>query len=138
MLAMVLLNPSTADAGRDDPTVGRCVARARGLGFGALRLVNLFALRSSDPRALRCAADPVGPDTDEMLARALRGSAAVLCGWGEGGGWMDRDRCVLARLRAGRRPLWHLGLTRSGRPRHPLYVPAARVPELWVEGAEGV
>src|SRR4028119_2392792 len=66
-VAFVLLNPSTADARRDDPTIRRCANFARTWGFGGLEVVNLFAFRATHPTDLKCAADPVGPQNDVHL-----------------------------------------------------------------------
>ena len=131
-LLCVLLNPSVADAERDDPTLLRCVTRARGLGFGGLRIVNLFAWRTTDPAALRRAADPVGPGNDAALLRGMRWADAILCGWGATGVLGGRDAAV--RLLLGRRALWHLGLTAGGQPRHPLYLAYGVAPQLWQRG----
>ena len=128
-IAFVLLNPSRADAVTSDPTLARCVGRARALGFGALRMVNLFAWRSPDPAALRGVADPVGLENDAALLRAAGWAGVVLCGWGAGGALGGRD--VAVRRLLGRRRLWHLGLTAGGQPRHPLYVRNEVAPQAW-------
>ena len=128
-LVFVLLNPSTADHLTPDATLLRCVARAQGLGFGALRVVNLFAWRATDPRALGRVPDPVGPENDAAIGRAARWGKSILCGWGARGGLAGRDSDVRRLLR--RRPLWHLGLTAGGQPRHLLYVAGDVVPRLW-------
>jgi hypothetical protein len=137
-LLAVLLNPSTASERQDDPTLARLRARARSLGFGALRVVNLFALCATDPRALARAEDPVGPQTDRVLATSLARwrPAAVLAGWGAHGP-ASRAAEVEARLRASGLPLWHLGLTAGGAPRHPLYLSAALAPEVWAPPPQG-
>lgn len=118
-LTFVLLNPSTADARADDPTVRRIIGLARGWGFGSLELVNLFALRATRPTELVGAADPVGPSNDRYLARAGRNGTVVLA-WGNHGRYLGRDRQVLAILEGAQ--LYCLGLTKLGCPRHPLYV----------------
>lgn len=128
-LLCVLLNPSRADAVRNDPTLLRCVARAQRLGFGGLRVVNLFAWRARDPAALGRAVDPVGPENDAALLRGARWADRILCGWGAGGRRSGRDAEVLRLL--GRRRLWHLGLTAGGQPRHPLYVGYEVAPQEW-------
>jgi hypothetical protein len=122
--AFVLLNPSRADAERDDPTIRRCIAFARAWGFGGLDVVNLFAWRCPRPRDLRAAADPVGPGNDRRLLRTARAADLVVAGWGNAGSWLGRDRTVGALL-GGLGPVHCLGLTKQGRPRHPLYVPGA-------------
>lgn len=134
-LLLVMLNPSTATEQANDPTVERCERRARGLGFGGFRVVNLFAWRATDPRALRVASDPVGPCNDAVLRDSTIWSDAILCGWGGHGALMGRDAVVTAALRRQSRPLWHLGLTRHGQPKHPLYIGYDVQPALWLAGS---
>jgi hypothetical protein len=111
------LNPSTADASRDDNTSRVCIGYARRWGFGGLLLGNLFAWRATDPALLRDVPDPVGSRNDAWL-RALQDEAAlVVCAWSDAGAWLGRDRAVLAWLRA---PHCLVRL-KSGRPGHPLY-----------------
>ena len=86
-LVMVMLNPSTADAVRDDPTIRRCVGFAKKARAGGLLVLNLFAYRATDPRELREAADPVGPENDEIIKRHLDGMSLyegtkVVAAWG--------------------------------------------------------
>lgn len=133
-LAAVLLNPSTADGARDDATLVRMLGRAQAAGFGRLVVVNLFALRATDPAALRGAADPVGPGNDAAILAAAEGAAMVLCGWGILGRLHGRGAAVEAMLRAKGHGLWHLGLTKGGAPRHPLYVAGAVTPQRWEAG----
>lgn len=118
----VMLNPSTADAERDDPTLTRCVSFARREGCAALAVVNLFALRSPDPRVLARHRDPVGPRNDTYIAAACAAAPLVVAAWGTGGRLHGRAAQVTAMLaRAGVR-LWCVGTTKDGSPRHPLYV----------------
>lgn len=130
-LLVVMLNPSTATEAANDPTVERCERRARGLGYGGFRVVNLFAWRATDPRALRGVADPVGPENDRAIAEGAAWADDILCGWGGHGALGGRDREVVAELRERGRVLWHLGLTRAGQPKHPLYIGYAQPPMVW-------
>jgi hypothetical protein len=116
-----MLNPSTADAVRDDPTIRRCIGFARRWGYGGVEVVNLFAFRASDPRALRGAPDPVGEKNDRHLASVARRVDAMVVAWGVHGALAARDREVLTLLSRWAR-LLALGWTRSGSPRHPLYL----------------
>jgi hypothetical protein len=127
-LAFILLNPSTADGERDDPTVRRCIGFARRWGFSSLEVVNLFALRATQPAALRGAADPVGPENDGHLLAAAGRADRVVLAWGIHGKWRGREGEVLRLLRESRRGLSCLGLTREGHPRHVLYLPALARP----------
>lgn len=127
-LAMfVMLNPSTADAELDDPTIRRCKSFAAREGCGGLVVVNLFALRATDPAELKRHPDPVGPDNVAYLTQALsRNPAVVIAAWGAHRFAAAQARAVstsLARQLANRRmQLKCLGTTKSGHPRHPLYV----------------
>jgi hypothetical protein len=119
-VCFIMLNPSTADAARDDPTIRRCVGFGERWGCGGVHVVNLFALRATDPKALRAHADPVGPENDEWIRRGVRGRA-VVAAWGASPLAARRARDVLKLTdTAG---VWCLGVTRDGHPRHPLYVP---------------
>ncbi len=125
----VMLNPSTADARDDDPTIRRCLGFARAWGFGGVEVVNLFAWRATSPRDLRRAAAPIGPRNDQVIAEAAARVQAVIVAWGVHGAHRDRDRQVAAVLEA-RRPRC-LGATAAGAPRHPLYVRAAARASAW-------
>jgi len=118
--AFVLLNPSTADATTDDRTLTRCVRYAAGMGFGRLILVNLFALRSSDPADLDAHPAPVGPENDAHIAAAAQAADRVLVGWGNAGTKRGRARDVAGRLDA---DLYAIGTTNAGHPRHPSRTP---------------
>ncbi|MFV0512371.1 MAG: DUF1643 domain-containing protein [Jhaorihella sp.] len=127
----VMLNPSTATEVQNDPTVERCERRARALGFGSFRVTNIFAWRDTDPRAMRAAGDPVGPDNDAAILAGAGWADQVVAAWGTHGAHLDRGRRVEALLRATGQPLFHLGLTRDGHPKHPLYIAYAQQPQPW-------
>jgi len=119
----IMLNPSTADAELDDPTVRRCISFSRSWGAGAISVVNLFALRATNPDELLRHPDPIGSSNDGAIAKAVSVARAhdgrVLAAWG--GHAMAGHRGLHVRDLVGG-PLQCLGTTRSGNPRHPLYV----------------
>jgi hypothetical protein len=117
----VMLNPSTADAARDDPTIRRCIQFARREHCTGLVVVNLFGWRATDPRDLAAAADPVGPDNDEHVADALVGAAIAIAGWGRFGSGPREIAVAAIAARLGVR-MRALGTTSTGAPRHPLYL----------------
>jgi hypothetical protein len=127
----VMLNPSTATEVQNDPTVERCERRARALGFGGFRVVNIFAYRATDPRLMRAQADPVGPGNDAALVEAAGWGDQIICAWGNHGAHLGRGAAVEALLRAQGKPLFHLSLTQAGVPKHPLYIGYAVQPMLW-------
>jgi hypothetical protein len=120
----VMLNPSTADAGTDDPTIRRCVNFSHGWGHGGIVVVNLYALRATDPRELLKVADPVGPENDQAIEDACAGNFTVVA-WGAKAK-RDRVKRVKGLLFDTALDVGCLGLTKEGHPRHPLYVPAAQ------------
>ena len=129
----IMLNPSTADASQDDPTIRRCIDYAQRWGYGSLTVGNLFALRSTDPRAIPKAHDPIGPQNDQWLREMHDEATLTVIAWGAGfSDHMERSDRVLAML-AGmtHRSLYCLGRTQNGSPRHPLYMPKSAVPMLY-------
>ncbi|MFG1846697.1 DUF1643 domain-containing protein [Micromonospora carbonacea] len=131
-VAFLMLNPSTADAMVLDPTIRRCIGFAKQWGFGGLLVLNCFALRSTDPAALKTHPDPVGPDNDAVIVDWLgRLSGPVVAAWGVHATYRGRDAQVADLVRAAGRPLVCLGVTKGGQPRHPLYVPASTPLTPW-------
>ena len=127
----VMLNPSTADAAAADPTMTRCRNYARYWDYDGMAIVNLFAFRATEPRLLKSAADPVGPDNDAAIRAWLARPVDVVCAWGTGGDFRGRDRAVLDLIAAAGRPALVLRLSKQGRPCHPLYLPARLRPVAW-------
>lgn len=115
-----MLNPSTADGSKDDATIRRCVSYAKREGCNALVAVNLFALRATDPTELAASSDPVGPNNDNILRRDVPRDLVVVA-WGAHRLAHTRMSAVVAILG---QPLWCLGTTKGGAPKHPLYLPA--------------
>lgn len=120
----IMLNPSTAGASQDDPTVRRIVRFARDWERGGVIVVNLFALCSTNPERLRTHPDPVGPHNALFVRQAVQEADLVVAAWGAGGVLGDRGTDMgRALIKAGVR-LKTLRLTSTGQPGHPLYVPA--------------
>lgn len=125
-VSWIMLNPSTATADADDPTIRRCVSFAESWGYGGIVVTNLFALRATDPRELATHPDPIGPENDEYLVRESEDAAVTVCAWGAHPMSTRRSREVLTSLYAAGRTPMCLGVTKSGQPRHPLYVKASQ------------
>ncbi|GAB4134715.1 MAG: DUF1643 domain-containing protein [Cyanobacteria bacterium J069] len=121
----VMLNPSTANAERNDPTIRRCMGFAKAWGYGRLEVVNLFAYCATRPQDLRRADHPVGEAGDRALLDAASRADQIILAWGNGGRLHGRDRTVLELLSG--YPLHCLGLTKQQQPRHPLYVPSGAI-----------
>ena len=117
-----MLNPSTADALKDDATIRRCIHYAKREGCERLDVVNLFALRSTDPKALYSHPEPVGIFNDKQIFAAAEVASKIILAWGAHGGLRGRGNQVLALLRTVRPAptLWYFGATKEGEPRHPL------------------
>ena len=127
----VMLNPSTATEVQNDPTVERCERRARALGFGSFCVTNIFAWRNTDPKEMRRAEDPIGPENDATIAEYAFWADQIVCAWGTHGAHLSRGPAVERVLRDTGRDLYHLGLSKAGHPKHPLYIAYKQQPELW-------
>jgi len=145
LVNFIMLNPSTADADNDDPTIRKCCGFAKlwragdGGEYGGIMVTNLFAYRTSSPKALREArsegTDIVGPHNNTYVHMEAMASALVIAAWGNHG-WIDgRDESVRHMLVSPGLPgLRHIGtLTKQGRPRHPLYIPYDAPLVEWVD-----
>jgi hypothetical protein len=127
----IMLNPSTATEFQNDPTVERCERRARALGYGAFRVTNIFAWRDTDPKAMRAAPDPVGPQNDVAILEGCEWADAIVAAWGSHGDHLGRGKVVRDLLAQQAKPISHLGLTKAGHPKHPLYIGYAVQPTRW-------
>ncbi len=117
-LAVIGLNPSTADEVIDDPTIRRCIGFAKSWGFDALCMLNLFAFRATDPAVMAVQSDPIGPENDKFIVAATQAASMTLAAWGTHGSFMGRGEQVLRLI-----PSVHcLGITKHGFPKHPLYI----------------
>ena len=121
------LNPSTADARLDDPTLVRCIGFAKDWGYGGVYTANLFAYRATDPMEMKAATAPIGPDNDRVISELATRVSKVIAAWGNHGVWMGRAGAVRQLVPE----LHYLKLNRSGQPAHPLYLPKNLKPRRW-------
>jgi hypothetical protein len=134
----IMLNPSTADADHDDPTIRRCIGFADRWGAGGIRVVNLYPWRATNPRDLPKGLEVFGelPEGHERNAHAIRAAAAdagrIIAAWGaHPGPWPSQPMVVMGALRG--RLVEALALTKDGSPRHPLYVRGDVQPIIYSE-----
>lgn len=118
----LMLNPSVADAFVPDPTITRCIRFARRENAGGLVVVNLFALRSTDPAVLADHPNPIGHSNNRLIGEAVQDAAVVIAGWGVHGQLHGRDHAVNDLLAEHGVELKCLGRNQGGSPKHPLYV----------------
>ncbi len=119
-LVFCMLNPSTADAETDDRTIAKCRKYAKGFGYDGIIVVNLYAYRSTDPKIMLAASDPVGPDNDKHIFELCRGRD-VICAWGANA-LHERINQVITILNQAAANTFCLSLTNKGQPGHPLYL----------------
>lgn len=125
----VMLNPSTADGTTDDPTIRRCVGFAKAWNYEAISVVNLFAYRATKPKDLFAAGHEAhGPRNQKVIECATARAGIIIAAWGVHGDYGEQDDTVRGWLDD--RPIYALGLTKDGQPRHPLYLPASAKPIL--------
>ena len=128
-VTFIMLNPSMADAYQEDPTVRRCLGFATNWGYEYVRVLNIFALRSTDPKALKVVADPVGEHNDLYIEEAAEDDGVIVIAWGTHGAIEDEhgvprgDRVRNMLMDRRHDNVWQLGpSTQAGHPRHPLYL----------------
>lgn len=120
---IVMLNPSTADATIDDATIRSCIRLCRSWGDGSFEVVNLFGWRATDPEELAKATDPVGPKNNGVIEAAINRCDSIICAWGAHKMAANgRGRRVWEMIRSARPAAFCLGVTKSGAPKHPLYI----------------
>ena len=130
-VAFIMLNPSTADAETNDATIHCCLKFAQSWGYGALEVVNLFALIATHPQQLKqTSIDPIGQECDRYLWDAAHRADQLIVAWGNWGQLHQRDQTVL-NLLTPHYQIYCVGKNRSGQPRHPLYLPQQTQPFLF-------
>ena len=128
----IMLNPSTADASNDDPTIRRCMSYSRVLGFGGLVVTNLFAFRATDPKVMQQVGrrEVIGPINDEYILRWSSQADFVIAAWGTKGSHLGRANEVLGMIAKSGTAIYSLRTTKEGHPSHPLYLPDGLIPSL--------
>lgn len=119
-IMFIMLNPSTADDEKEDPTVRRCIGFATRWGYGWMEVRNIFSLRSTDPGALYRERDPIGPDNP--LIYSDDNFDKIVLAWGNHGMHMGRGEQVIKMLWAMKKPICYFSMTDMGQPKHPLYL----------------
>lgn len=128
----VMLNPSTADATINDPTIRRCIGYTRAWGMSGFDVVNLYAYRATAPTTLWLVDDPVGPENDDHIADCAEYASRIVCAWGKPGPLKERALHVRGLLE-NRGKVHYLTLNKDGSPGHPLYLPKELRPQHWIQ-----
>jgi hypothetical protein len=120
----IMLNPSTADAEEDDPTIRKCIGFAERMGYAGIDVVNLYAYRATKPAELKRVGWPKGPDNDRHILEACRNNIdrEAICAWGTNARGNSRPMDVLDLIRAAGITPMALKVT-NGVPHHPLMLP---------------
>jgi hypothetical protein len=118
----IMLNPSTADAEIDDPTIRSCIRLTKALGYGSFEVINLFGLRTTNPDELANAHDPIGPRNADIGDAAISRCDIAICAWGAHPMALRRSRDMRGWVRGWKPAAYCFGLTKNGRPKHPLYL----------------
>lgn len=128
----IMLNPSTADTVRNDPTIRRCMGFAKAWGYAGIEVCNIFALRSTDPEGLYSHASPIGYRNDDAIDEACQIAGRIMVAWGNHGTFMNRGDQVLGALKAQGHIPQCFKITKLKQPAHPLYQPnAIKTQPMW-------
>jgi hypothetical protein len=120
----IMLNPSTADDKIDDPTIKALIRWCQHHSYGSFEVVNIFAVRSSDPIAIYQIGDPIGPRNEAVIRRAVDRADIVICAWGAHLAARDHVHRLMTEISKVKEHVFCLGITKLGAPRHPLYIAA--------------
>jgi hypothetical protein len=131
LCAFIGLNPSTATESLNDPTITRCIRFCKDWGYDGYVMLNLFGFRATDPKVMKAQFDPDGRENNKQILRWTGRAKIVVCAWGIHGKHMGHGqnrRNILDRHGVA---IHHLGLTKAGLPKHPLYLKADTKPVPW-------
>lgn len=138
LLTVWMLNPSTATHEVLDPTVYGLIQRAKAWGFGGVRVINLFALRATEPKVMMAHPEPIGAENNAVIRKALLAAfddgSPVIAGWGKHGSHLGRDQWAIDLARELGVSLYAFKLNQDGSPCHPLYLPRDLKPYVWRAG----
>lgn len=125
----IMLNPSTADANEDDPTIGRCIGFAKSWGYGGIMVGNLFAYRSTDPKQLLSVENPVGDENQKCVKEMQDECEIIVCAWGNAPVFPYESFTGFDERKA-----HYLKITKKGYPAHPLYLKGDLKPKPYYRG----
>jgi hypothetical protein len=134
--AVIMVNPSTADAEQDDPTIRKLKGFGERNDWGTIIVGNLFAYRATDVRKLSTCLDPTGPLNDEHLLAMIHQADRVIVAWGPSSKLpkplRNRFRTIVDMAGFAMRPLYSIGApAQDGHPKHPLMLAYAEPITPW-------
>ena len=129
---LVMLNPSTADALKDDATIRSCVRLLNALHYGSMEVVNAFAFRATDPKDLPSDGSAIGPQNEGIVDAALYRCDVVVCAWGAHGPAQQRLSFFRQFLKSRKPAVYCFGRTKAGHPKHPLYLKTGTTLEVFL------
>lgn len=121
----VMLNPSTADATKDDPTIRRVISFAKSWGYGGVYVGNLFAFRSTDPKGLKYVKDPIGENNIQHIQAMVGLVDKIIYAWGNN----QKEPKWLSELVT---TPYCIDISKKGVPKHPLYLKKDTQPKLYI------
>ena len=125
LILFIMLNPSTADADVDDPTIRRVIRFTTSWGYGGVYVANLYAFRSTDPKALKHTDDPVGKENVSYITHLIGMADKVVYAWGNN----QKEPIWLSELV---QTPYCIDLSKNGIPKHPLYLKSDLFPKVYV------
>jgi hypothetical protein len=120
----VMLNPSTADAETDDPTIRKCIGFSKKYGCGGMYIINLFAYRATSPKQLLLVDDPYGSENDYYLnlSSIKIDYGIIIYAYGNIPKGLMVPAHIFGKKYTNNYPIKCLGKTKLGFPKHPLYL----------------
>jgi hypothetical protein len=132
MVMFIMLNPSTADAKTDDPTIKRCIGFAKSWGYGGLYVGNLFAYRATNPKDLLSVVDPIGKENIKYLKELFSKSEICVHAWGNSKIINRLERIYPSDFSVDVNKYYYIALTKDLQPKHPLYLKSDLKPKSYI------
>ena len=127
-MTVILMNPRRTREVQRKKSIERCERRARMWGFAGIRIFNLYAFRATEPKDMKAAADPFGPENLDGLVKAIGSDRNIIAGWGAHGGYRNASSIIMAEVERVGRTVYCLEKTKAGQPKHPLYIGYDKTP----------
>lgn len=134
LVMFLMLNPSTADANSNDPTIRRCINFAKFWGYGGIVVCNLFAYRATNPKDLLKISNPIGDLNVVYIKECIELCERVICAWGNASivKKMAYMSVFFNSITFGRDKLCFIDRSKNGTPKHPLYLKSDLTPQKFI------
>ncbi|MAM05239.1 MAG: hypothetical protein CMD06_04690 [Flavobacteriales bacterium] len=114
-LLFIMLNPSSADSKKDDPTIRRLISFSKKWGYGGFKVCNLYSYVTSSPSTLYSSSNILGYKNKSYIKKQIKNSDCIVYAWGN----TEAEPHWLKKIV---KTSYCIGINKNGTPKHPLYI----------------